>query len=539
MTNKISKTLLSVIVLSMVVWSVPKEKALAQLTVPIGTAFDFNITMQHVKDYVTDKLAYDAAGLLLQQVTDSVVNWINTGFEGNPSFLTDPQSFFLDTADQLTGAFIGNTGALSRLCSPFSVDVRLSLALDTANTPSRRYICTLGSIIDNVRNSTISGGGDVSVNGYTAGSVGGSATIEGFTGGDFRQGGWPAFIAMTTQPQNNIQGAYLQAKSDLEYQIATRQNDIQLDINLGSGFLSKQECEDVITFYAEDIKSGSIYEIMAGYENTGLNKKISADGSVTYQSCKTLTPGSVISSAINKSLGIPQDRLNMADSINKIANALFSQLITRVLQGGLLSAGGGRGGNTSAGIIAELEAQRNAAETGQVALARDQLFSAINRFESSSGLSTLLSYRKNAVSDIESVKDKYQSALSCFASIANSTNNTSSSFINSQISVINQALSSRIAPLESTHRQNLITAQAAVREISDIRNAISLANTMTEINTYSQKFNLLSTSADYQSSIAKAQSDYSSLSSTLDSLSSDAQRYLQSCSSSANSIRNR
>ena len=63
---------------------------------------------------------------LLQDVLDSTVDWINSGFEGNPAFVTDPEQFFTDIADGIAGEFIAGSD-LNFLCSPFQSQIRLSL----------------------------------------------------------------------------------------------------------------------------------------------------------------------------------------------------------------------------------------------------------------------------------------------------------------------------------------------------------------------------------------------------------------------------
>src|SRR3989344_8765690 len=35
----------------------------------------------------------------LERILDSTVEWINSGFEGNPAFVTDPKQFYSDIAD--------------------------------------------------------------------------------------------------------------------------------------------------------------------------------------------------------------------------------------------------------------------------------------------------------------------------------------------------------------------------------------------------------------------------------------------------------
>ncbi|NDE68391.1 hypothetical protein EB052_02170, partial [bacterium] len=181
---------------------------------------------QNLKSFTLDGLAYMIAKQFLRSITASVVNWINSGFKGNPSFLTDPAGFFADVGDQVTGAFIAQTGVLKNLCTPFSIDLRIALALKFSPYNQQRYACTLSTIITNTKNAVK------------------NASINGFTAGDFRQGNWPAFVSLTTEPQNNIYGAYLQAESDISFQIGQRRDQKKEQLNQGRGFLSWESCTD-------------------------------------------------------------------------------------------------------------------------------------------------------------------------------------------------------------------------------------------------------------------------------------------------------
>ncbi len=446
----ITPALIFVIVFTSVV-SVRPERSSAQ----VGAATCFTVIPNPitvpVQDYSSDAmrnieciwngLAWTIAKLTLQQITASTVNWINSGFEGSPSFITDPGSFFADTADQLTGSFISSTGALSQLCSPFSVDIRLALAFQGRGSTRQRYACTLSSIIDNVKNANVSVNGEVIVNGTTAasGSVnagGGAASIDGFLGGDFSQGGWPAFMALTTEPQNNIYGAYFKAKSDLERQIQNRQNNIRLDLQMGRGFLSWKKC-----------KKTEIHDTTGNFEpNTGQDyfsgadysvKQISENGKNYIQDCSTETPGSVIAGSIDKALGIPQDQLNIADSINEIVGALFSQLVNKVLTGGLHKASSQGTGNYTASVTNQL-LQANQLE--QIQPIRQQLSQSVAGYESMANQN--VSARQQAVVEISGSRASFQVAKVCFENkLAANTGLTANlkAIINNQLSAINNA----------------------------------------------------------------------------------------------------
>lgn len=437
---------------------------------PTGINNFINHQMQHLKDFVLDKLATLVAKQILHQMTMSVVNWINSGFKGSPAFLTNPEGFFLDVADQVTGAFLATNGPLSALCSPFNIDIRLSLALGQSQLTDQRYECTLGKIIQAQKN-----GPSITVNGQTVRSSNG--TMSGFLAGDFNQGGWPAFIALTTVPQNNPYGAMIQAQSDLYAKIGQKQNTIHADLQMGSGFMSWQSCKDIATAVTED-------EIAQGDEmaanDPGITAKGNKDGSITYQSCETQTPGSVIAGTLQTNLNVPVVELELANDINAVINALVTQMISTMLNTGLrsLSGGSSTGGASYTQQVIN-DANSTKASQGNLSYMQEAITPAID------GVSSYKYTYEQAVSAITDTKNRYLAAKACFTS---KQNNQGAIFNNESTSIniinIDNTISSTIDPLLSDLQSRLDSAKADLKKLEDI--SYSLAGTGSAEQTQAQ-----------------------------------------------------
>ena len=80
-----------------------------------------------VKETLLDGVAWFAAKLIVQKLTAETVNWINSGFQGNPAFVTDPGQFFLDVGMMSYRESYQTNGFTNSLCSPFKIQVRLAL----------------------------------------------------------------------------------------------------------------------------------------------------------------------------------------------------------------------------------------------------------------------------------------------------------------------------------------------------------------------------------------------------------------------------
>lgn len=136
----------------------------------------------HVNDTATDFwscLTRSWAKVVLQQITQSIVNWINSGFNGQPSFMRNQEAFFANVSDQVAGQFIAGSG-LAFLCSPFSLQIKIAIAQAYASR-NQAPACTLTQTIRNV---------------------------QGFMRGNFAAGGWPGLLSVVTIPTNNPYGAF-------------------------------------------------------------------------------------------------------------------------------------------------------------------------------------------------------------------------------------------------------------------------------------------------------------------------------------------
>lgn len=423
----------------------------------------------NLKNFVLDGLAYMIAKQFLRAITASVVNWINSGFKGNPSFLTDPAGFFADIGDQVTGAFIAQSGVLKNLCTPFSIDLRIALALKYSPYNQQRYACTLSTIITNTKNAVK------------------NASINGFTAGDFKQGNWPAFISLTTEPQNNIYGAYLQAESDIAFQIGQKKLEKKDQLNQGRGFLSWQTCTD----------SGSEEEYLAKQDQQnaapGSEEKYVADLAVKqHQKCTIKTPGSVIENTLTNNLGSGVRQLELADSINEIVNALVAQLVTQVLSAGLSSASQ----PSSGGLAAYTQQLQQEQATTQLNSIRSKLLESLNTYIARAR--SIKANRDAAVSVYISARTSLDTAKQCFvdkiAFYSSQTNyraNYTSLIQTAQqgVNAIDTITTTQFAPYAAGLFQKASDADSALNRLLQTQSAAQNAQTADELNKVSIAYN--------------------------------------------------
>lgn len=246
-----------------------------------------------IKETVLDGIAWVIAKAIVTSMVGSLVNWINSGFEGSPAFVQDLRRNLLEVADRAAGEFIEGLGEIgSFICSPFQLDIQIALAQEYQQiTREDKPIetCTLSGIIDN---------------------------IEDFYEGNFSSGGWENWITITQNPEKYTPyGQLLTAKNAMRIKLAGEQNEKLTEIDWGQGFLSGKICESI------EGPSG------------------------TKESCSISKPGTTISASLNKALGAGQDQLIAADEMNEIISSLISQLANQAITGvsGLLGLSGGTG----------------------------------------------------------------------------------------------------------------------------------------------------------------------------------------------------
>lgn len=255
---------------------------------PLTPQYTSDITEQGKTstDTVVQCLTRTLGRIAVAQITQSTVNWINSGFNGQPAYVQDFGQFFSNVADQSAGNFIQGTG-LAFLCSPFQLQVKIAIAQAYANRRSGTgSSCTLTGVTNN---------------------------IDNFLKGDFvNGGGWPAFLQFTTVPANNPYAGYVQGQIALNNAISYDKQNASLTISPG-GFLSQTQ------------------------------KTCQGTDPVTKQpygcTTKIITPGSAIEDSLHATFQGQLDSLQLGDSIDQILGALTNSLITKVLYGGLANAG--------------------------------------------------------------------------------------------------------------------------------------------------------------------------------------------------------
>lgn len=269
----------------------------------------------NLKEFTLDGIAWAIAKQIVSNMVSSLVDWINSGFQGSPAFVQDLGGFLLQAADEEFGKIIEEVAPF--ICSPFRLDVQIAVAIEYDQSRTREVpTCTLSGVFEN---------------------------FEAFIDGQFSEGGWNDWFKITSNPAVYTEyGSVLTVKQSARARVINARGEELNILSFGDGFLSGKVCQNV----------------------TG------PDG-VT-EECAISKPGKTIADSLNKALGAGQDTLVTADEISEIIAALLGQLANKAITGaaGLLGLSGGTGytyrGYSRGSFAEELRNGATAGQTGGV-----------------------------------------------------------------------------------------------------------------------------------------------------------------------------
>jgi hypothetical protein len=169
----------------------------------------------NLKEFTLDGIAWSLAKKVLASTVRSTIDWINSGFNGKPAFITNLDDFLLNAADEVATDFIAGEN-FSQLCQPLQLPVRLILDLSyrRASSFQERSQCTISQAVANV--------GNFAENTY--------------------QDGFQSWFEITTNPYNNIYGASVFSASAMRQQIEQDAENKKREADWGNGLLSIKDC---------------------------------------------------------------------------------------------------------------------------------------------------------------------------------------------------------------------------------------------------------------------------------------------------------
>lgn len=249
-------------------------------------------------------IAFSLAKKHLNKITDITVNWINSGFNGDPLYVRDRESFFRSIAENNLNSVVGSISDVNnRLIYPFGREVARNIINAQKSTYESRARSTL-------QNSLRDG-----------------ATVDDFAN-DFGAGGWDGWFSMTQNDQNNPLGFSIMTAQELANKINKETEDAKSELQEGKGFLSQKRCVEK----AGDSKSKEDPRFKKG--SLGNTKEGDMEKCLRWE---TVTPGSIIAEKASTALTSDIRQLELARSLNESLSRVMSALMNQMVHKGLSS----------------------------------------------------------------------------------------------------------------------------------------------------------------------------------------------------------
>ena len=265
-------------------------------------------------------VAVNLARKQLVEMTRTTMQWVNTGFNGDPLYVRNVNKLMNSIENEVLEAELKLFKDPKNVDKyPFGRDYVRSVinAKNTQNDFAKSMISDL-SVFLNFR------GKEVSPNnaGY----------IESYTK-DFSMGGWSAWLGLTQRPQNNPLGSTLAMTNNLDEKVENEKKYVKSETEANGGMLSQKKC------VAYGINKKKADE--KGNEGWLEDELLYAQGLINEEDICTewevVTPGSLIKDKVSQHLNSPEVQTEMVKTVNDLLFGLFSSLITNFQEGGLSS----------------------------------------------------------------------------------------------------------------------------------------------------------------------------------------------------------
>ncbi|MCX6754122.1 MAG: hypothetical protein NTV03_03660 [Candidatus Nomurabacteria bacterium] len=306
---------------------------------------------KNFKEQCFDGIAITLAKNQLTAMARSTMNWINSGYGGNPLFVQNMRNLTYNIEKNVVETGIDVLLAPNN-ASPYAADFsRTKINNMGIINSSSKFLGNLQGDLSSFISDPKSyySNADLQKAQDTRTVLKRAQDANNAFARDFSLGGWNGWLALTQREQNNPLGFNMLASqylSDMQSQVVS---DQKAEIAQNNGFMSQKEC---IQWQMYNKDSSPKTEDVGNVENTGLMQPTkfvfvktkpayqNFNGDNEYGVCaewKTITPGSLIKDKVGNYLNSPDRQLELVKTINDGLNVLFSALISKLQGGGLTS----------------------------------------------------------------------------------------------------------------------------------------------------------------------------------------------------------
>ncbi len=299
----------------------------------------------HSKESCLDTIAYTAAKIVLAKITQSTLNWINSGFQGSPTFVQNPGSFFASIANESLSSFTAQI-AFDPSSYPFGRATAQNIIRSIQNQLDYNAQVSSGFLLNNDGDLTLP---------Y-------AERFTNYTNDFLYGGGWDGYLAVTQITQANPFDSYINSVNTIGNTVnsaVSAKNPIAQvtnELQQSGGFLSLKKCVEPLDYEPESSDTTfTRAEATAQAKNDPNDSDTAAAVEWLRQhTCtrfETQTPGTAIAQQMNISLGESQKQLELADELNESISAVFDALIKQLFNKGVSSLGGQDSGSSNVNVL--------------------------------------------------------------------------------------------------------------------------------------------------------------------------------------------
>jgi hypothetical protein len=307
------------------------------------------------RDECFNGIAITLARNQLTAMTKYTMNWVNSGFSGNPMYVQD-----ITTLTNKISKDAINSGVLeltkTNKAYPYGASFSTAIINNYKSEGSlvngaSNFLSSMTSTLNNFVTDPQSYSFTSTTPDKRTPAQKAKDLNKSFAN-DFSLGGWGGWLGLTMNEANNPLGFSMKVSQYLTDQANTQKDATKNEIAQNNGFLSQKKC----SLYNDEAK-------------TELDKSLAFDITVTNNDCvefgedsdecmaaldfedqdrlkiknfvrtcvtwDVVTPGSLIKDKVSTYVNSPERQLELADTINKSLNSLFTALITKFQDQGL------------------------------------------------------------------------------------------------------------------------------------------------------------------------------------------------------------
>jgi len=242
----------------------------------------------NLKDSCLDYLAQNAGKVVLQMMTSATIFWVQNEFEqGNPGFLTDVYSRFLEISDSETYRFLTSEAFVKSTCYIYRDDLY-------AGTYNQYYNSNPGYSGFSLPLPLTAPGTEEDQCPLES-ALGGIEQAQRFVEGDFRVGGWGGWMQYALNPTGNPLDSQTYLRNERDRRIALAKDREDRELAYGGGYLPMKQCKDGSQPIAATTCSDGSYPII-------------------------ITPASTVRDVVTNAINSETRRAEMADELNETVN---------------------------------------------------------------------------------------------------------------------------------------------------------------------------------------------------------------------------